>query len=90
VLLDDSLRSPCGPPFGRSTRYALLSGIRRNDERSINQTLLKLYWSGSDVCRFSPGSSYNRLFILDAVHLNPAGWYLAHYLLACFVQICMA
>ena len=33
LLLDDSLRSPCGPPSGRSTRVALLSGIRRNDER---------------------------------------------------------
>ena len=29
--LDYSLRSPCGPPFGRSMRYALLSGLRRND-----------------------------------------------------------
>jgi len=32
--LDYSLRSPCGPPFGRSTRYALLSGLRRNDEKA--------------------------------------------------------
>ena len=29
ISLDDSLRSPCGPPSGRSTRYALLSGMRR-------------------------------------------------------------
>jgi len=26
-LLDDSLRPPCGPPFERSMRYALLSGM---------------------------------------------------------------
>jgi hypothetical protein len=29
--LDDSLRSPFGPPSGRSTRYALLSRLRGND-----------------------------------------------------------
>jgi hypothetical protein len=32
VFLDDSLRSPFGPTFSRSTRFALLSGLRRNDE----------------------------------------------------------
>ena len=35
--LDDSLRSPCGPPYGRSTRHALLSGMRRDDDNGINQ-----------------------------------------------------
>ncbi|HSH28744.1 MAG TPA: hypothetical protein VK971_02460 [Thiohalobacter sp.] len=30
-FLDYSLRSPSGPPCGRSTRFALLSGIRRDD-----------------------------------------------------------
>jgi hypothetical protein len=34
--LDDPLRSPCGPPYGRSTRYALLSGMRRNDEKMLH------------------------------------------------------
>ena len=33
--LDYSLRSTCGPPSGRSTRYALLSGLRRNDEAGL-------------------------------------------------------
>ncbi|MBI5041490.1 MAG: hypothetical protein HZB57_09950 [Gammaproteobacteria bacterium] len=30
-LLDYSLRSPFGPPYGRSTRFALLSRLRGND-----------------------------------------------------------
>jgi len=41
VFLDDSLRSPCGPPSGRSKRLALLSGMRRNDESGLVQYLLK-------------------------------------------------
>ena len=32
-VMDYSLRSPCGPPLGRSTRYALLSRLRGNDEK---------------------------------------------------------
>jgi len=35
IFLDYSLRSPFGPPFGRSTRYALLSGLRRNNEDGV-------------------------------------------------------
>ena len=34
--LDYSLRSPCGPPFGRSKRYALLSRLRGNDGTIAN------------------------------------------------------
>jgi hypothetical protein len=44
-ILDYSLRSPFGPPFGRSTRYALLSGFRRNDENGINQTSVAIILS---------------------------------------------
>ena len=40
-FLDDSLRSPCGPPSGRSTRHALLSGLRRNDESGLVQSIPK-------------------------------------------------
>jgi hypothetical protein len=32
---DYSIRSPCGLPSGHSTRYALLSGQRRNDEKRV-------------------------------------------------------
>ncbi len=40
IYLVDSLRSPCGPPSGRSTRLALLSGMRRNDESGLVQSIL--------------------------------------------------
>ena len=35
IPMDYSLRSPFGPPFGRSTRYALLSRFRGNDDNFV-------------------------------------------------------
>ena len=40
--MDYSLRSPYGPPHRRSTRSALLSGMRRDDDLVVNQRFAKL------------------------------------------------
>ena len=45
IYLDDSLRSPFGPTFSRSMRFALLSDMCRDDERVINQNIPKImFW----------------------------------------------
>jgi hypothetical protein len=39
--MDDSLRSPFGPPLRAFNAQALLSGMRRDDDKGINQSFTK-------------------------------------------------
>jgi hypothetical protein len=76
IPLDDSLRSPFGPPYGRSTRYALLSRFRGNDDCGINQSFPHFYCSGlypvADSLLIGRVESLNLIVIIAAVLVNHA------------------
>jgi hypothetical protein len=69
-ILDYSLRSPCGPPFGRSTRYALLSGFRRNDGSPINQSFPMYSGTRFSFAAKKNGGQGHRLIMRSSVSLQ--------------------
>ena len=64
MILDYSLRLPCGPPFGRSMRYALLSRLRGNDALDVTEAIFTGRLSfphrrkSKAVLESSPGSNF--------------------------------